>query len=150
MGLDFTLFVDESGDAGITKVSDGNSPGSSPYMVLGAVLVDSAHAKSLLSKLKSLSSEFRKPLHCSRLKHEMKVRFAREVAEVPVVCFGVISKKSTLGWYGNQINQDHSRYYHKCAQYLLEIVVAFMIERGIEKENLSVCMEQGPFNASPF
>ncbi|SNS65215.1 Protein of unknown function [Sphingomonas laterariae] len=56
--------------------------------------------------------------------------------------FGVISKKDTLGNYKAEISDNSSKYYNKCAQYLLERVGWFMQVRKIPPENLDIIFEK--------
>ena len=56
--------------------------------------------------------------------------------------FGVISRKGTLGRYKSTIEDDSTKYYNKCAQYLLERVGYFMENRGIPAENLDIVFEK--------
>lgn len=62
------------------------------------------------------------------------------------MAFGVISKKSTLGSYGDDIEANDKLYYNKCAQYLLEKVGQFMEREKIGEEQLTVLFEEGNFD----
>lgn len=142
----YTLFVDESGDQGLDKVRGLGSPhGASPYMTLGACLVPDIERSALLSLLDRLASEFKKTdLHCNELNHFQIAKFSRTVArEARVKLFAIVSKKSTLGTYKNDISgkgQDQ-RYYNKCVQYLLERVGEFMLINNISSDSLSIVFE---------
>ena len=143
----FTVFVDESGEAGITKVRTERSPGASPYMTLGAVIIRDKYKQDFREHLSDLSKALKSPkLHCSELKHEQKVYFARNVGTLKLQCFGVMSRKETLGWYQSTIDGDSKKYYNKCAQYLLERVGLFMKTYSLEPEATSIVFEEGNFD----
>lgn len=145
MPNDFTLFVDESGEAGISKIRKRDQGGASPYMVMGAVLVPKKSMDVLLCKVASVQSDLGKtgPLHCSGLKHYQILHFARSMIDADIRLFGIISKKSTLGQYKKAIGEDSKKYYNKCAQYLLERVGWYMETRGYEPHQLEIIFEKG-------
>lgn len=142
-----TLLIDESGEAGITKVRKRNETGASPYMTLGGVLIETdklEKCRDFLEKIRLAVGK--KTLHCNRLNHFQKIFFAKQIARLQTVhCFGVISKKDTLGWYRDTINTDSSAYYNKCAQLLLERVGGFMSENDILPHKLDIVFESGNF-----
>ena len=139
----YTIFIDESGEAGISKIRSDSSPGASPYMTLGAAIVPNRYREAIEAILTTLSSEIGKnPLHCSKLSHYQILHFARNVVQQRVRLFGVVSRKSTLGGYRHVISEDSTMYYNKCAQYLLERVGWFMEVRGIPAENLDIIFEE--------
>ena len=51
MSKNYTLYIDESGEAGINKVRSDLSPGASPYMTLGGCLVANSDAEKIRNKL---------------------------------------------------------------------------------------------------
>lgn len=145
--VDYTLFVDESGQAGITKIRSGEGGGATPYMTLGAALVPTSAAAEINAALEKIAAKIGKPtLHCKDLNHTQRVYYARSIAEERILLFGVISLKSTLGWYKDTIKGDSKRYYNKCAQFLLEKVGRFMSTNDIAASRLSICFEEGNFD----
>ncbi|WP_136659872.1 DUF3800 domain-containing protein [Nitratireductor sp. XY-223] len=138
----FTVFIDESGEAGIGKVRDADQAGASPYMTLGASLMRNRSLNTTKDALSKIEVEVGKELHCSRLNHYQLLHCARSIAKRKMRLFGVISKKSTLGDYRKRIGNAHTMYYNKCAQYLLERVGWFMHARGIPPENLDIVFEE--------
>lgn len=139
----FTLYVDESGEAGIEKVRTANSGGASPYMTLGAVLIPNQSRAHMTKALEKLKVEIgKKRLHCAELKHYQLLHYARAVALMKLRLFGVISRKETLGSYKSDIAADSSMYYNKCAQYLLERVGWFMEARDIPRDNVDIVFER--------
>ncbi len=142
----YTLFIDESGEAGIANVRSSASGGASPYMTLGAVLIPNVLHSKVTEKLALITKRFdKKNLHCNRLRHEQKVRYSKVVNTFKVKCFGIISLKETLGSYKEDISSDSSKYYNKCAQYLLERVGAFLKQHEIPSNALDIVFEEGNF-----
>ncbi len=139
----FTVFVDESGEAGIRNIRSENSGGASPYMTLGASLISNRSRKATENTLENIRGDInKKSLHCSQLNHYQLLHFIRVISQRKMRLFGVISRKDTLGSYKNTITDDSDKYYNKCVQYLLERVGWFMEARGIPPENLDVIFEK--------
>ena len=142
MSAKYKLLIDESGEAGISKIRSSSSGGASPYMTLGAAILPINQCENVLSKLSTIASEVNKnSLHCSDLNHAQKVFYARCASKFKMRLFGVISKKDTLGTYKQNISNDSKMYYNKCVQYLLERVGIFMEERQIDKDELDIVFE---------
>ena len=149
--MQYTLYVDESGDAGIKTVRTSVSQGASRYMVLGGVLVPNSQRARILSDLEKLAELFGRPeLHCTKLNHNQIVRFATDIAERKILCFAVASFKETLGQYSKDIDQNHKQYYHKCLQYLLECVGQAAQEFGIAANQIDICIENGVVDIGPL
>lgn len=147
----YTLYVDESGDAGLGNVRTATTGGATPYFTLGAVLVSDDISDPLCAHLKDVEQEIGKgTLHCQQLKHRQKVYFAREMAKAPILCFGVISMKGTLGTYKKDIASDPVMYFNKCAQYLLERLGAFMKEHSVSQDDMRVIFEEGLHSYARF
>jgi len=141
----YTLYVDESGETGFSKIRTATSGGASPYLTLGAVLVPDMTKDFIATKLLDIASELGKnELHCNKMKHNQKVYYAREISKQRVLLFGVISLKATLLEYKEEI--DDIGLFNKCAQYLLERVGAFMKEHNISPDDLKVVFEEGHFD----
>lgn len=142
--MKFNIYVDESGEAGIKKVRSGNSPGASPYFVLGAVVCQPTaeiHAKNTLTAFKQQigKSSWK---HATDLGHSEKVFLARELGRLPVRYFAVLSNKNTLKDYKTQIDGDADKFYNKCLAYLLEIICAYLQPRVETEEDLQVILEK--------
>lgn len=139
----YTVFIDESGEAGIEKVRSASSGGASPYMTLGAALIRNRSRKGVENSLEKIRQVLGKPtLHCSQIGHYQILHFARQITLQKMRLFGVISRKDTLGSYRDVIAADSDMYYNKCVQYLLERVGWFMEARGIPPENLDIVFEK--------
>jgi hypothetical protein len=142
----YTLFIDESGDAGIGQTRSKENGGASPYMTLGAVLIENSLLEDLRQAINNLHITFNKPeLHCKNLRHFQKLHFAKLFAKMPLVSFGTISLKETLGWYKDKIDADSKLYYNKCAQLLLECVGEHLALAKIKPNELDIIFEEGNF-----
>lgn len=147
--MKYTLYVDESGDSGIERVQTINTGGATPFMTLGAVLIPESEKGEVIKAVKSITKKLGKDfLHCKNLKHAQKVFYARTLSQQKILCFGVISKKETLGSYKTAINGNSTQYYNKCAQYLLEKVGKFMAIHEISEGDVNIVFEEGNFNYS--
>ena len=145
--MNYTFYVDESGQTGIKKIRTETTGGASRYLTLGGVLVPDKHKGELTELVRWLAKEFSKPsLHCSKLNHNQIVRFAQELAKVQVKLFGVISLKTTLGSYAADINHSDKAYYNKNAQYLLERLAHFLQLNNIDENAISIVFEEGNFD----
>ena len=143
MANKFTLYIDESGEAGIEKVRTEEADGASPYMTLGAALIADSAREEFTIRLKETTEEIgKKDLHCSKLNHYQIVHFARRLLDLDVTLFGVISSKDTLGQYKDQIAGDSHKYFNKCVQYLLERVGWYMETNNIAKSDVSIVFEK--------
>ena len=143
----YSLFIDESGEAGIKKIKGGGKSGASPYMVLGAALICNDDLEGVRKHISDVANSVGKSdIHCNKLNHRQKKYVCRSMANVPAVFFGLISKKTTLGWYKDKIDGNHAMYYNKCASYLLEIVGKYQLEKGIPPESLDIIFEEGGFD----
>lgn len=119
----FTIFIDESGEAGIERIRSSLGGGASPYMTLGAMLIRNSMREHIAHTLDTISNDLKKDtLHCSRLNHYQLLYFCRQIVKCEMRLFGVISNKQTLEEYKTKIEANSSKYYNKCCQYLLERV----------------------------
>ena len=139
----FTVFIDESGEAGIEKVRSQEGGGASPYMTLGACLIRNKDRKLVEDNLNEIQNRIsKKYLHCSQLKHYQILYYIRKIKELDTRIFGVISHKNTLGSYKQKISDNSSMYYNKCAQYLLERIGWFLESRKISSSNVQIIFEK--------
>jgi hypothetical protein len=143
----YTLFIDETGDAGIDKVRQGiDGKGASPILVIAGCLIPdtrSVELRSILTRIRTATSK--KSLHCSRMSHLAIAKYARMVSdEAGILCFALVSTKSTMGGYKDQISgkgQDQ-KYYNKCVSYFLERVGHFMLLNDISGNDLRIVFEE--------
>lgn len=147
----YTLYIDESGEAGISKIRSSEARGASPYMVLGAALIPSVCETSINERLSRIADKLGKEfLHCNKLNHQQKVYFSREVSRERFLAFGVISYKDTLKAYSDAINKSSDLYYNKCSQYLLEKVSLFMHSNDENEGDIDIVFETGNFDYESF
>ncbi|MEP1611605.1 MAG: DUF3800 domain-containing protein [Roseobacter sp.] len=146
----FTLFVDESGDQDLERYrTEPGEFGSDPYLVFGAALVPTSSLEDFRGELQEILKTIEsRALHCTDISHLKRAYFARKVAGMQVLLFGVVSKKDTVGEYQKKIEGDNKRqdYYNKCAVYLLERVGHFMSIHNYSSEQLSVVFEKKNHN----
>lgn len=144
----YTIFIDESGEAGIERIRGDHSRGASPFLTLGAILIPTIEFDKMNDLLDKVQSDLGKStLHCQKLSHFQKVYFAKEVAKLSeITCFGLISKKSSLGSYSNRIEHDSLKFYNKCCLYLFEIFGQFIKDSKIKMTEIDFVMEEGSFN----
>jgi len=122
-----TIYIDESGDTGVSKIRDANSGGSSPYFCMGAVVMRRASQIEVAALLDVLQSDFKKKKrwkHATDLNHHQKVHFAKSLAAKRLRFYGLISNKYTLEEYSEQIGWEPHKFYNKCIKYMLELIVA--------------------------
>tara|TARA_R110002012_G_scaffold79926_2_gene202996 strand:+ start:131 stop:949 length:819 start_codon:yes stop_codon:yes gene_type:complete len=123
------VFIDESGDAGISTVRQPNRPGSSEYFVMAAAVMQRAtviHAGKELSRLQLEFGKKKRWKHATELNHAQRVHLCKTLSEMNIRFFGVISRKSTLRDYAAEISWEPDKFYNKCAKYLLERVGEYL------------------------
>jgi len=84
-------------------------------------------ARKLLEKLQPKFRKTKRWKHATDLNHSQKLYFCRELTRLNVRFFGVISNKSTLGEYAENIDWEPDKFYNKCAKYLLERVGSYLM-----------------------
>jgi len=142
----YLFLVDESGDAGIGKIRNKGQGGASPYMTLGGVLIEESRAEFARDQMRKICLEIKKStLHCKDLRHFQKLHFAKTVSSLPVVVFGLISFKQTLGGYKEVIQGNSTKFYNTCARYLLERLGEFMVENELGRHQVEIIFEEGNF-----
>lgn len=142
--MKFTVFIDESGEAGIAKIRDGTSRGASPYFVLGAAVFQPEAENSARQTLDAFKKKIGKTnwKHATDLGHSEKVLLARSIGNLQVRLFALISNKATLGDYKETIDSDPQKFYNKCVSYLLERVCAYLIAAGAKADEIKVTLER--------
>ena len=95
----FTVYIDESGDAGLAKIRSGDSHGASPFFVLGATVVQHETKPRAYAKLEEIRDEIgkKKWKHATDLDHPRKVYFARQLASLNVRLFPSFQIKQPSG-----------------------------------------------------
>lgn len=142
--MDVTVFIDESGETGISKVRTDGSPGASPYFVMAAAVIPSAaqvHARKVLSELKA-DFDGKDWAHATDLTHWRTKHLCKRISEINMRLFAVVSNKATLGGYADAIDWEPHRFYNKCAHYLLERVGRYFDGKGLFGCDPKVVFEQ--------
>lgn len=143
MSKRYTLFVDESGDAGTSKIRSEIGGGASPFMVLGGVLIEEKNRCRIDGLLSKICAALKcKTLHCKELSHSQKLYYARAVSDLAFTSFGLISDKKTLGGYKQIKDKPPYYYYHKCVQLLLEKVCRYIRQHEIDPNLLDIAFEE--------
>ena len=122
-----SVYIDESGNDGLTDKSTKN-------FVLGGFIVYNKDLDFLNNKILEFENKIKKEIHCSNrsINHFMKVYLAKQLSELPIKIFSVISQKITL--INNYTPKDNQEYYNKNVQYLLERIGDF-IEKTEQQGN---------------
>lgn len=137
------IFIDESGETGISKVRSGKKSGASPYFVMAAAVMPEAATINARQVLKDAMATIpKKWKHATDLNHSQTVYLAREMAKPNLRFFAVVSNKATLGDYANMIEFEPHKFYNKCAVYLLERIGKYLMAKGLEDEVPEVCFEK--------
>lgn len=150
--MKYLLLVDESGDQGLDKIrANISSRGADPLMTLGGVLVPMPFVDEVRQHLADIQkSTGARNLHFTAMSHGQRAAWGRQIGGLRkrVCLFGVISKKSTIGSYRDDISgaDQAVRYYNKCSQYLLELVAGFMSHADVKSSDLSIVFERKNHN----
>lgn len=140
-----TIYIDESGDTGITKLRSPDNPGSSEYFAMGAVVLQPAGEIRVRKLLDQLQSDFKKTKrwkHATNLNHIQKVHFCKQLASEHCRFFGLISYKPSLGEYADEISWEPDKFYNKCAKYLLELICAYLSNQHVSLHDPTVVFEE--------
>ncbi len=94
----YRVYVDESGDEGFVFKADGS--GSPRWLVLSALVIRQENDLQLVALLKNVRQLLRKDphrqLHFSDLKHEQRVPYVKQLAELPVRTVSVLIHKPSI------------------------------------------------------
>jgi hypothetical protein len=140
-----TVFIDESGDAGVSSIRSKTQGGSSEYFTMGAVVLQPATMIAARKLLDQLQEDFKRPKrwrHATDLNHSQKLHFCRKLSALNVRYFGVISYKPTLGAYAENIDWEPDKFYNKCAKYLLERVGNYLSAIGGDLSEPQIVFEE--------
>lgn len=137
-----SVYIDESGETGIGKIRSNGERGASPYFVLAAAVMPSATQIVARKLLKEVEKEIPKNWkHATDLNHRQTVFFCRAAAKVNMRFFAVVSNKSTLKDYSDQIEHNSHKFYNKCTHYLLECVGQYLKGKGLFESDPDVFFE---------
>jgi len=137
--MEFTAYIDEAGDEGITKLQDkknGEPGGQSRWLVLGGILVSSETDKTLPRIRDEIVALFPKKksrdLHFRELKHEQKVVAVDALSEKRIGVCGICSCKETLldGGKFEKLFQQKGHLYNYLTRFLLERLTTAVANQG--------------------
>lgn len=137
--MEFTAYIDEAGDEGITKLRDkrnGEPGGQSRWLVLGGILVSKETDKTLPRIRDDIVALFPKKkgrdLHFRELKHEQKVVAVDALAEKRIGICAVCSCKETLldGGKFEKLYQQKGHLYNYLTRFLLERLTTAVALQG--------------------
>lgn len=138
-GMNFTAYIDEAGDEGISKLRDkqnGVANGQSRWLILGGILVSDETDKGLPKLRDDIVALFQnkksRDLHFRELKHEQKVAAVDAVAEARLGVSCVCSCKSTLldGGKFEALYQQKGHLYNYLTRFLLERLTTAVARQG--------------------
>ena len=137
--MEFTAYIDEAGDEGITKLRDkrnGGPGGQSRWLVLGGILVSKATDQTLPRIRDDIVALFPKKkgrdLHFRELRHEQKVVAVDALAGNRIGICAVCSCKETLLDNGKfeKLYQQKGHLYNYLTRFLLERLTTAVALQG--------------------
>ncbi len=143
--MTYTLYIDESGEEGITRIRSANTSGASPWLSFGACLINDNNYENIEATIQELEREFgiTAGLHFRNLPHKQKVYACKKLSEIDAVFFGTISNKTSArrGDYLEYIEEESWKYYNKNVQYLFELVGKYFRENNIGTDEHTIIFE---------
>ncbi|WP_317056109.1 DUF3800 domain-containing protein [Roseovarius rhodophyticola] len=143
------MFIDESGDTGVSSIRSSERGGSSEYFAMGAVVMQPATmtlARKLMDQLQHDFGKQKRWKHATNLNHSQKLHFCKSLSKLHVRFFGLISYKPTLGDYAEDIDWEPDKFYNKCAKYLLERVGAYIRQIDLSLSEPRIVFEERNHN----
>lgn len=135
----YVAYIDEAGDPGLERVKPLDSPGSSEWLILSAVVIGAPNEKNVVpwvtDILRAIRSQ-RRYLHFTDLKPWNKRIVCGEIAKLPVRCFVVCSNKKNMKGYRNPFAEKYENpnwFYAWLSRLLLERVTFFVQQKSIEQ-----------------
>ena len=129
MNYEYVLFVDESGDDGLTKVKPIDPDGASEWLVIAGVMVraeDEQRCRDWLDAIrKDINATQASTLHFRKLSPSKQVRAAEMVGALPVRIFCVCSNKKNMRGHRNERAEQAGG-----KQWFYNWVVRIMMERA--------------------
>lgn len=135
----FTLYIDEAGDEGISRVRPQDKDGASEYFVLAGVLIQSHRVKELNAHVNNMQSVANLPagseIHFRDLSRDEQLAMVRSAAEFRAGLLCVASNKRNIRGYrnlrveasiletkrnGKIAPQKYNWFYNNTVRYLLE------------------------------
>lgn len=135
----YVAYIDEAGDPGLKRVKPLDTPGSSEWLILSAVVVgvpNEANVAPWRNDILRLIRSQRRDLHFTDLKPWNKSIVCEEIAKLPVRCFVVCSNKKNMRGYRNPFAEKYPSpnwFYAWLSRLLLERVTYFVREKSLEQ-----------------
>ncbi|MES2032655.1 MAG: DUF3800 domain-containing protein [Pseudomonadota bacterium] len=140
LDYDYVAYIDESGDPGIRRVKPIDSPGSSEWMMVSAVVIAAdreAEVTGWMADLTaSMNSRQMRDIHFAKLNPARKLMACEHVARLPVRGFVVASNKQNMkGWrnpFAEAIPSDNW-FYCWMTRLLLERVTHYVKRKSLRE-----------------
>jgi len=136
----FIAYIDEAGDDGLNTVRPIDPQGSSEWLILGAVVIDSTREPHAINWVQDIATSFKrhqKPgLHFRELNDANKRLVCAKLATLPVRCFAIASNKKNMRGYRNPwAEQFPAKNWFYCwlSRLLLERVTHFVHQRSLRQ-----------------
>lgn len=126
----FTAYIDEAGDEGFGKLTAGTTGGQSLWLILGSLVVEGAHDRSLPGWRDAILDRFpnkkTRELHFRDLHHEQKVVVSQEIASRDIrTCLRLWNKAGISGTPQEEALKSRGALYHHLVVGVLEGVTRF-------------------------
>lgn len=136
----FVAYIDESGDPGLKRVKPIDTPGSSEWLMVSAVVVSADRENEISEWIgalrEDLNSRQLRDIHFQRLTAARKLVACQHVASRPVRCFVVASNKQNMrGWENPLAAKIPSDNWFYCwmTRLLLERVTHWVARRSLRE-----------------
>lgn len=144
--MSYTLYIDESGEEGVSKIRTAKTSGASPWLSFGACLIKDSDYETIKSTIHEIEKELNIPsgLHLKSLSHKQKVYACKQLSKIEAVFFATASNKTSAkrGSYLEYIEEESWKYYNKNVQYLLERVGKYFEENNIGINDHKIVFEK--------
>ena len=139
MPITFVVYIDESGDTGLTSVKPNDPSGATEWLVLSAYLVAIQDDAKLVSRVQDVQTDFkskRRNLHYNKLLPFKKTLVCSGLAKHGAKCFVVMSNKQNIEQYKNKnLGEEKAWLYWWLTRLLMERVTDYC-ERQTPKNQI--------------
>ena len=123
----YVLYIDEAGDDGLRKVRPIDTNGSSEWLVIGGVLIESSSESEVVDWVQDIRRELGSTqgpaLHFRNLSHAKRLQAGELLASRKVKLFVVASNKKNMRGYNNPRAAERGGtqwFYNYCVRILME------------------------------
>jgi hypothetical protein len=134
----YIAYIDESGDPGLKRVKPLDTPGSSEWLMVSAVVISTEHEADVPSWIADLTTALQshqmRDLHFQKLTPARKLIACQHLASRPVRCFVIASNKRNMRGFRNPFAEkipSDNWYYCWMTRLLLERVTHWVKHRSI-------------------